>query len=191
MAYEPPVVVYDANVLYPFHLRNLLIQCAVDRLVVARWSAEIHDEWIRNLAANTSTLTRERLERTRDLMNRVLPNATIESYEQHVAALSLPDPGDRHVVAAAIEAGAALIVTWNTRDFPARALRPHYLRAQNPDTFLLALYESSPDVVIGAVRNTRQNLTRSGLTAAAFAEALARQKLVRFVRILQARIGEI
>jgi len=47
MAYDPPIVVYDANVLYPFHLRNLLIQCAVDRLVAARWTDEIHEEWIR------------------------------------------------------------------------------------------------------------------------------------------------
>lgn len=191
MAYEPPVVVYDANVLYPFHLRNLLIQCAVDRLVVARWSAEIHDEWIRNLAADSVTLTRERLERTRDLMNRVLPDATVEGYERHVAGLSLPDPGDRHVVAAAIEAGASLIVTWNTRDFPARALQPHGLRQQRPDTFLLGLYEAMPDVTIEAVRNARRNLTKSGLTAEAFVEALKRQKVVRFARILQAWAKEI
>ena len=57
MAYSPPRAVYDACVLYPFHLRNLLIQCAADRLVEARWSAEIHDEWIRNLAADTPGLT--------------------------------------------------------------------------------------------------------------------------------------
>ena len=52
MAFEPPIAVYDACVLYPFHLRNLLVQCAVDRLVDARWTDEIHDEWIRKLSAN-------------------------------------------------------------------------------------------------------------------------------------------
>jgi hypothetical protein len=36
MACRPPVAVYDAGVLYPFHLRNLLVQCAADRLVDAR-----------------------------------------------------------------------------------------------------------------------------------------------------------
>ncbi len=50
MGFEPPVVVYDACVLYPFHTRNLLIQCAADGLVRARWTDAIHDEWIRNLA---------------------------------------------------------------------------------------------------------------------------------------------
>ena len=44
MAFEPLVAVYDACVLYPFHLRNLLVQCAVDRLVEARWTNEIHEE---------------------------------------------------------------------------------------------------------------------------------------------------
>jgi hypothetical protein len=69
MAYRPPVAVYDACVLYPFHLRNLLIQCAVDRLVKARWSDEIHDEWIRNIIAKEPRLSPQRLLTTRDQMN--------------------------------------------------------------------------------------------------------------------------
>lgn len=50
MASNPPVAVYDACVLYPFHLRNILIQCAFDGLVEARRTDDIHDEWMRNLA---------------------------------------------------------------------------------------------------------------------------------------------
>ena len=72
MTYKPPVAIYDACVLYPFHLRNLLIQCAADRLVDAHWTADIHDEWIRNLAANTPSLSVERLYKTRDLMEAAL-----------------------------------------------------------------------------------------------------------------------
>lgn len=66
MASSPPIAVYDACVLYPFQLRNLLVQCAADRLVDARWSNEIHDEWIRSLLAREPKLTRARLEATRD-----------------------------------------------------------------------------------------------------------------------------
>lgn len=47
MASDPPAAVYDACVLYPFHLRNILIQCAFDGLVEARWTNDIHDEWMR------------------------------------------------------------------------------------------------------------------------------------------------
>lgn len=100
MAYKPPVVVYDSCVLYPFHLRNLLIQCAVDRLVEARWTDEIHDEWMRSLVAGRPDLTHERLRATRDLMKSVLPEADVTGYAQYVSSIELPDPDDRHVVAA-------------------------------------------------------------------------------------------
>jgi hypothetical protein len=75
MASRPPVAVYDACVLYPFHLRNVLIQCAFDGLVEARWTDEIHAEWIRNLAANNPDLPVVRFEATRDRMKAVLPGA--------------------------------------------------------------------------------------------------------------------
>ena len=64
MAFEPAIAVVDACVLYPFHLRNVLIQAAVDRLVDARWTDEIHNEWIRNLADREPQIPIERLEKT-------------------------------------------------------------------------------------------------------------------------------
>ena len=133
MAFEPPVVVYDACVLYPFHTRNLLTQCAVDRLVEARWTDAIHAEWIRNLAASSRSLPIERLHKIRDLMNRALPGADVRGYERHIGGLELPDPDDRHVLAAAITAGASRIVTWNLRDFPDQ-LCPDMVFARRPPT---------------------------------------------------------
>lgn len=102
MASDPPVAVYDACVLYPFHLRNVLIQCAFDGLVEARWTEDIHDEWMRNLAANTPALPIERLRLTRDRMKAVLPEADVANYRALIADLELPDPDDRHVLAAAV-----------------------------------------------------------------------------------------
>src|SRR5215470_14270997 len=84
MAFEPAVAVFDACILYPFHLRNIVVQAAVDRLVDARWTDEIHDEWIRNLAANNPTVPIERLQITRRLMNNALPTATVSGYEEHI-----------------------------------------------------------------------------------------------------------
>ncbi|MDA8048411.1 MAG: hypothetical protein M0002_00060 [Rhodospirillales bacterium] len=77
MAFEPPVAVYDACVLYPFHLRNLLVQCAVDRVVEARWIDAIHDEWIHNLSANDPKILLRHLHAARELMNAVLPGARV------------------------------------------------------------------------------------------------------------------
>ncbi len=188
MVSSPPVAVYDACVLYPFQLRNLLVQCAVDRLVEARWSDEIHDEWIRNLLAREPRLTRARLEATRDLMDEVLPQARVTGYAARIATITLPDPGDRHVVAAAAEARASVIVTWNVRDFPAAELRRHGLRKATPDTFLTELHEAKPAVVAAAVENARRNLNLSQVSRPAYLEVLQRQGLKRFVAALsQAR----
>jgi hypothetical protein len=44
MAFEPSVAVFDACIFYPFLVRNVVIQTAVDRLVEARWTDEIHAE---------------------------------------------------------------------------------------------------------------------------------------------------
>ena len=114
MASNPPVAVYDACVLYPFHLRNILIQCAFDGLVEARWTDEIHDDSMRNLAANTPGLSIDRLEATRDRMNAVLSEAVVADYRPLIHEFTLPDPYDRHVLAAAISAKASVGVTPGT-----------------------------------------------------------------------------
>ncbi len=184
MGSSPPRAVYDACVLYPFQLRNLLVQLAVDRLVEARWTDDIHDEWIRNVVANTPGLTRERLETTRALMERAVPPARVTGFATRVATITLPDPGDRHVVAAAIEAGADVIVTWNVRDFPAAELRRHGLRKATPDAFLTELLAAEPAIVAASVENARRNLNLSRLTRAAYLDGLQRQGLKRFVAAL-------
>jgi len=103
MAFEPTVAVFDACILYPFHLRNIVVQAAVDHLVEGRWTDMIHDEWIRNLSASAPAIPVERLQNTRRVMNEALPMAMVNGYEEHIPIVSLPDPNDRHVVAAGIK----------------------------------------------------------------------------------------
>jgi predicted nucleic acid-binding protein len=191
MAFEPPIAVYDACVLYPFHLRNLLVQCAVDRLVDARWTDEIHDEWIRNLTANDPTIPPNHLYAARDLMNVAVPTATVKAYEAFIPSIVLPDADDRHVVAAAVAAGASVIVTWNVRDFPAAELRKHRLRKLTPDIFLTRLYDQIPDAMIAAVARARRNLRQSKVSAEDFVAALRRQKLVRFTSKIESRQAKL
>jgi hypothetical protein len=179
MAFEPSIAVFDACILYPFHLRNIVVQAAVDRLVDARWTDEIHDEWIRNLVVGVPGLPVERLRQTRLLMNVALPSATVTGYEPIMSSLALPDPDDRHVVAAATTAGASLIITWNLRDFPADALARLGLRAITPDDFLTELYDATPKLTMGSLASARRNLNKSRVSAAEFVDILHRQKLVR------------
>lgn len=185
MAFEPSIAVFDACILYPFHLRNIVVQAAVDRLVEARWTDAIHEEWIRNLTADAPTIPIERLQVIRRLMNDALPMATVSGHEEHLSEVTLPDPNDRHVVAAAITAKAPLILTWNLRHFPAQDLRRFGLRAMNPDAFLSGLFDKIPDLAIGSLANARRNLSKTRLSAPDFVDILENQKLVQLAKRLK------
>ncbi len=191
MASKPPVAVYDACVLYPFHLRNVLIQCAFDGLVEARWTDDIHDEWMRNLAASTHALPLERLEATRDRMKAVLPEADVANYRLLVADLKLPDPDDRHVLAAAIAGKASVIVTWNLKDFPARHLLPYGVTSQPPDDFLTDLHAAFPDALISSVKRARFNLRKTTPSVEAFVDALWQSGLKKFSDVLRRNIASL
>jgi predicted nucleic acid-binding protein len=117
----------DANVLYPAPVRDIFIQLAVTDIYHAKWSAAIHDEWMRSLLRDKPRLDRAVLERTRDLMDRAVRDCFVTGYEALIPALTLPDPDDRHVLAAAIAGRCDVIVTQTLRDFPAEALAPYGL----------------------------------------------------------------
>lgn len=120
----PVVVVYDANVLYPSTLRDVLIRVGLARLARPKWTDRILDEVFGNLRANRPDLDSARLDRTRRLMNDAIRDVTVTGYERLIDQLDLPDPDDRHVLAAAIHAESQVIVTRNLRDFPRRPAGP-------------------------------------------------------------------
>ena len=104
-------VVFDAYVLYPAPVRDLLMEIAIAGLVAAKWSEDIHDEWLQNLAENRPDISREKLERTKELMDEAVPDAIVRNYEPLIECLELPDPNDRHVLAEAIKSGAQTVMT--------------------------------------------------------------------------------
>lgn len=106
-------VVYDACVLYPAPLRDLLMQLALSDLFRARWTEQIHAEWIRNVLKNRPDLTLEKLTRTKELMNSNVRDCLVTNYEYLIPSLQLPDIDDRHILAAAIAGGAEASVTFN------------------------------------------------------------------------------
>ncbi|MFJ4903740.1 MULTISPECIES: PIN domain-containing protein [unclassified Streptomyces] len=134
----PFTVVYDACVLYPSTLRDLLIRIGAAGLVQAKWSERILDEVFDNLAKNRPDLRTEKLVRTRDLMKRAVRDCLVVDFGRLEPVCEVPDPDDRHVLAAAVRAGAQLIVTQNLKDFPAEALEPWGIDAIHPDDFVRA-----------------------------------------------------
>ena len=177
--------VYDACVLYPAPLRDLLMHLAATELFRARWTDRIHEEWMQNLLANRPDLTRSRLERTRDLMNAAVPDALITGYEPLIDSLQLPDPNDRHVLAAAIVGGADMIVTTNLRDFPDEALAPFQIEAIHPDDFVIRQFDLSPAGVCAAVKAQRASLTRPPKSVDEYLAALAATQMVQTVARLR------
>lgn len=178
----------DANVLYPARLRDLLIRLAIAGLYQARWSEQILDECFDNLLENRPDLTREQLARTRQLMTTALPAASVADYEDRVESLDLPDPDDRHVLAAAVAAEASLLVTDNLDDFPTERI-PEGLRVLSPDRFVLELTSDDLDVVVDVVETQASGLVNPPMTASELLDGLEAVGLVESVALLRPTIS--
>lgn len=149
----PFVVVYDANVLYPSTLRDLLIRVAMVGMVQAKWTDEILDETFENLKTNRPDLDAAKLDETRRRMMSAIRDCLVRDYEPLIPALDLPDPDDRHVLAAAVKCHAQVLVTWNLSDFPQDRLAGWNVEAKSPDDFLLDQIDLDRDTVWAAVND--------------------------------------
>lgn len=178
-------VIYDACVLYPAPLRDFLMRLALTDLYRARWTDMIHDEWIRNVLARRPDLRPEDLERTRSLMNAHVRDSLVIGFEHLIPTVELPDPGDRHVVAAAIHGRASLIVTFNLKDFPPAALSRYNLVARHPDDFIFDLLDLHPAKVCEAAANHRRSLKNPPKTADEYLDTLFKQGLTQTVGLLR------
>jgi predicted nucleic acid-binding protein len=179
------IAVLDASVLYPAPLRDLFMHLAVLDVFQARWTEQIHDEWTRNVVKNRKDITSAQLERTRILMNSHVREGLVERFEHLIQGLTLPDPDDRHVLAAAIAARADCIVTANLKHFPPKMLEPYGVTAIGSDDFLIRLFERDQDGFIQAVRAQRNKLRRPPITGSGLLSVLERQGLKRLVSELK------
>jgi hypothetical protein len=182
---HPVIAVYDANILYPAPLRDLFVRLAQAGLVRARWTETIHDEWVRNVLKDNPALSPDRLARTRALMNAAVRECLVSGFEDLIESLSLPDPDDRHVLAAAIRTDAEVIVTFNLKDFPADTLASYNLEAIHPDEFLVSLFDAAPGPVCGAVKRQREGLRNPPKTADELLVTLEGQGLPQMVARLR------
>jgi predicted nucleic acid-binding protein len=183
MARSPVIAILDANVLFPLTLRDTLLRAAATGFFQLRWSADILDEVERNLVS-TGTVPADNAARLRATMERYFPEAAVIGHRRRIGSLH-NDPKDRHVVTAAVEAGAQVIVTSNLKDF---VPLPDGLEAQSPDNFLCDLFESDPASFIELLREQASDLQRPPVT---FDELLARLDRVvpEFVSAVRSSAG--
>jgi hypothetical protein len=179
------VAVYDACVLYPAALRDLLVRLANTGLFRARWSDSITDEWCSALRRERPDIPEAQTRRIRALMERAVPDAVITGHEGLVDTLVLPDESDRHVVAAAIRCQAGVIVTYNLKHFPQSALAPYGIEAQHPDDFVSHLFDLDPAKVCAAVRDQRQALVNPARSVTELLETFRSLELATTVVALE------
>ncbi|SDT08563.1 PIN domain-containing protein [Pseudomonas asplenii] len=184
MRHSPFTAVYDANVLYPAPLRDLLMHLALTGIYRARWTVQIHDEWKRNLLINRPDLTQTQLDRTSMAMDRAIPDALVTGYASLYTGLTLPDPDDRHILAAAIKCSASVIVTFNLKDFPPDTLQPFDIEAVHPDDFIADLFDLDRAAVLEAVQAQRASLKNPPYSARELLEQLLAQGLAQSVELL-------
>lgn len=181
----------DACVLHPADLRDFLMWVARTRLFRAKWTATIHDEWIRSIVRRRPDVEQDGLQakllRTASLMNSAIPDSLVTGYESLISGINLPDPDDRYVLAAAVFARAEVIVTFNLKDFPATSLQPLNVQALHPDDFVLSLIDIDENAVCEAARKQRANLRNPPKTVNQLLDGLEKIELVKTVEFFRRR----
>jgi PIN domain-containing protein len=183
----------DACVLAGPLRRNLLLSLAEAGLFRVRWSGRIMDEAERAMAKMIAGRgladAAERAARARAAMERAFRDAAVTGFEGRTDRLSgLPDPGDAHVIAAAVEARASVIATDNIRHFPARILAPLDLEARTADAVLADAIDLDAGPAVAAVRRMHERFQRPEMDAPAL---LSRMEAVGLRRTADALRGHL
>lgn len=146
-----PAAVLDACALVPIRLTTTLLWLAEAGLVQPLWSEQILDEVRRNLPKVGVEPARasRRVDMMRDAFG---AEALVDGFEDLIDEMEC-DPKDRHVLAAAVAAGANTIVTFNLKDFPNEAAAAHGIQIIHPDSFLVQLLGEHSDTVIATLES--------------------------------------
>lgn len=180
------VVLLDANVLYPFRKRDVLLRFYNAGLFRARWSEEILSEWTRNLLEDRPEL-KASIYSQQATLRKVFPDALVSGYEPLEAGLDLPDKGDHHVLAAAIQCGAQHIITDNIRDFPAASLDQFEIEAIEADEFLARTFELYTAEAMNVLRDLRVHYKNPPFTPSEFVLDLTAKGMPKLAAQLRSR----
>lgn len=186
MAYA---VVLDANVLYPFSLRDLLLRLAEQELYDVVWSERILDETTRSLIEDHQ-VTEEQATRLTEAMRRAFPEAAQDLDAIAVIEPTMPNhENDRHVLAAAVVSGAEGIVTFDRKHFPDAVIEPLGKQALDPDDFLCTLHDMFGEAVEQTLQELSDALREPPRSVAGVLDLLQLGGLTRFVARMRQGFG--
>lgn len=164
----------DACVLVPIALADTLLRLAEADLYRPLWSERILDEMVDAINAARPNLPQDAAHKRADVMRTFFEDAKVDGWEDLEPSISLPDPDDRHVVAAALRGRADLIITAHIRDFPTDVLSPMGLEVQHPDEFLLNQLDLEPDLTVAALHRQAAATRRPAITTRTLLSHLAK-----------------
>ena len=179
-------VLIDACVLYPTVLREIVVGCAKAGLMEPVWSPRILEEWARAVARNIpdqAAVARGEIA----MLRAHFPTSEIDIDPNLVAQLYLPDPDDRHVLAAAIGGGVDGIMTQNLRDFPASSVNEFAIWVRSPDQILRGVFDEYPDVIDRVVSAVHQRAVQLSGQPIDQRKMLKKARLPRLAKALVAR----
>lgn len=169
----------DANVLHPAFLRGAMLWFASERLLRPVWSTTVLEEWRRSLLRRHPDLNNEKIDQLQAQMLEHFPDAMVEGYEPFIEAITLPDPDDRHVLAAAIVGKCQGIVTTNIKHFPEEIVAPYQLEIIHPDDFIVNIIDIDETKALTACRNHRAAMSQSKPTQDEYLERFRASGLVQ------------
>ena len=137
-------VMLDANVIVSSWTLDVLLSLGDLGMIDHSWSEKILEEYLR---AMEGLKRRDAAEKKMAAANQAFPSAMVYGVGLP-EGIELPDPDDRHVVAAALVGECDCIVTYNLRDFPQEALDKYGLRAMSPDDLVMELVGKNPVTVL-------------------------------------------
>ncbi len=104
----------------------------------------------------TGRMNGEQAARLVAAMRNAFPEAMVTGHEELTGSMPNHEK-DRYVLAAAVKAGARVVVTRNLRDFHPM---PQGVEAHSPDDFLLDLFDLAPREMVGLLRQQAAALKR-------------------------------
>jgi hypothetical protein len=167
-------------------VRDTVLRLSERRLFLARWSEHIISELDRTLIR--FGVARDRVDHLLSELKNHFPDAWIEPSYRDLIPKMHNEHKDRHVVAAAVQGGCELIVTYNLKHFKQEHLQPFDVTACHPDEFLIDLYHLNPEVVVHALHQQGSAL-REKQTLTDVLERLRIARCNRFADLIAERLS--
>ena len=177
----PYAALLDACVLVPISLADTLLRIAECNLYRPLWSQRIVDEAVAALQVVHPEIPSEQFLDRFAAMAAAFEDALVVGWERFEPGLVLPDPDDRHVLAAAIRGSAGIIVTNNREDFPATAVAEFDIEVSDADAFLLDQLDLAPQVVVNVIQEQAGDTRNPALSVADLLNRLRRASVPMFV----------